>query len=144
MTISGLSMHSNRDHLRYPLLFSRSSRPLICCKIDSVLPLFPCENSKNPVHSFLTGKGYPERLLSLCGCRQSKADWTWPWTTHYSLSLFEWEGWTKWTPEINSNFRDSMAILVACLSPFIYLSQQTHDLQAQPQQSFCLAIFQGF
>lgn len=34
----------------------------------------------------------------------------------------------------NSNFHDSMAMLVACLSPLIYLSQQYHDLQAQPQQ----------
>lgn len=37
-----------------------------------------------------------------------------------------------------------MAILVACLSPLIYLSQQYHDLQAQPQQSCFLVIFQGF
>lgn len=37
-----------------------------------------------------------------------------------------------------------MAILVACLSPLIYLSQQHHDLKAQPQQNCCLAISQGF
>lgn len=37
-----------------------------------------------------------------------------------------------------------MAILVACLSPLIYLSQRHHDLKAQPQQNCCLAISQGF
>lgn len=138
-------MHSNRYDLKYPLLFksSKSSRPLICHKIGSILPLFPSENSKYLVHWFLTRTGHPERLLSLCSCRQWEADWTCPWT-HCSSSLFEWEGWTRWTPEIKSNFHDSMAILVACLSPLICLPQQYHDLKAQPQHSFCLVIFQGF
>lgn len=143
MSLSGLCMHNNRHDLKYPLLFSRSCRPLICHKIDSIMPLFPSENSKYPVHWFLTGTGHPERLLSLSSCRQWKADWTCSWA-HYSLSLFEWEGWTRWIPKINSNLHDSMAILVACLSLLVYLSQQYHDLQTQPQQSRCLVIFQGF
>lgn len=143
MALSGLCMHSNTYDLKYPLIFSWSSRPFMCHKPDSILPLFPSENSKYPVHWFLTGAGHPKRLLSLCGCRQWEADWTWPWKPH-CLSLFEWEGWIRWTPEIKSNFHDSMAILVACLSPLIYLSQQHHDLKAQPQQNCCLAISQGF
>lgn len=78
MALSGLCMQCNRCDLKYPLLFTRSCRTLICCKIDSLSPLFPSENSKYPVHWFLTGTGHPEMLLSLYGCRQWKADWTWP------------------------------------------------------------------
>lgn len=48
MILSGLCMHSNTYDLKYPLLFNRSSRPFICHKTDSILPVFPSENSKYP------------------------------------------------------------------------------------------------
>lgn len=60
--MSSLCMHSNRYDLRYPLLFSRSSRPLIGCKIDSILPLFPSET----VNILYTHSLLEQVILSAC------------------------------------------------------------------------------
>uniref|UniRef100_A0A663LKD6 Uncharacterized protein n=1 Tax=Athene cunicularia TaxID=194338 RepID=A0A663LKD6_ATHCN len=62
-----LYLHSTRYDHRYPLLFSRSNRALICCKI-SIFPLFPNANSKYPVYPLLARTDHPKR-----------PDWTCRW-----------------------------------------------------------------